>query len=189
MKGVRGMLCALILGMSLVPGTAHQKCQKNLVTLLDLCVSSLRRGHANLLCIVPILTDDPRRESGRRAAAACYSRAAAPHMRAPSWQNGRRGRVVARRPACTVCARPGAWRTLACAASLGGGVSAAHTHAVGVRVAGWLCMECGIKKLFTLLDLCVSSLRRGHANLLCIVPILTDDPRRESKHRCARDRK
>ena len=34
-----------------------------MVTLLDLCVSSLRRGHANLLCIVPILTDDPRRES------------------------------------------------------------------------------------------------------------------------------
>ena len=33
---------------------------------------------------------------------------------------------------------------------------------------------------FTLLDLCVSSLRRGHANILCIVPILTDDPRRES---------
>ena len=38
----------------------------------------------------------------------------------------------------------------------------------------------GCKKLVTLLDLCVSSLRRGHANLLCIVPILTDDPRRES---------
>ena len=37
------------------------------------------------------------------------------------------------------------------------------------------------KKLVSLLDLCVSSLRRGHANLLCIVPILTDDPRRESK--------
>ena len=32
-------------------------------TLLDSCVSSLRRGHADLLCIVPILTDDPRRES------------------------------------------------------------------------------------------------------------------------------
>ena len=41
------------------------------------------------------------------------------------------------------------------------------------------------KKLCTLLDLCVSSLRRGHANLLCIVPILTDDPRRESKHQMA----
>jgi hypothetical protein len=40
------------------------------------------------------------------------------------------------------------------------------------------------KKLFTLLDLCVSSLRRGHANLLCIVPILTDDPRRESSASC-----
>ena len=36
-------------------------------------------------------------------------------------------------------------------------------------------------KLFTLLDLCVSSLRRGHANLLCIVPMLTDDPQRESE--------
>ena len=36
------------------------------------------------------------------------------------------------------------------------------------------------KKIDTLLDLCVSSLRRGHANLLCIVPILTDDLRRES---------
>ena len=42
------------------------------------------------------------------------------------------------------------------------------------------------KKLFTLLDLCVSSLRRGHANLLCIVPSLTDDPRRESEIECRR---
>ena len=38
---------------------------KKLGTLLDLCVSSLRRGHANLLCIVSILSDDPRRESNR----------------------------------------------------------------------------------------------------------------------------
>ena len=35
--------------------------------------------------------------------------------------------------------------------------------------------------LFTLLDLCMSSLRRGRANILCIVPILRDDPRRESE--------
>ena len=35
--------------------------------------------------------------------------------------------------------------------------------------------------LFTLLDSCVSSLRRGHANLLCIVPSLTDDPRKETE--------
>ena len=34
------------------------------------------------------------------------------------------------------------------------------------------------EKLFGLLDLCVSSLRRGHANLFCLVPILRDDPRR-----------
>ena len=31
--------------------------QKTLEPFLDLCVSSLRRGHANLLCIVPILSD------------------------------------------------------------------------------------------------------------------------------------
>ena len=36
-------------------------------TLPDLRVSSLRRGHANLLCAVPILTDDPRRESVRES--------------------------------------------------------------------------------------------------------------------------
>lgn len=41
----------------------HMKAGQKIDTLLDLCVSSLRRGHANLLCIVPILTDDPRRES------------------------------------------------------------------------------------------------------------------------------
>ena len=34
--------------------------------------------------------------------------------------------------------------------------------------------------MFTLLDLCVSSLRKGHANLLFIVPVLADDLRRES---------
>ena len=36
--------------------------------------------------------------------------------------------------------------------------------------------------MFTLLDLCVSSLRRGHANLLCIVRIKTDDPQRGFQH-------
>ena len=33
---------------------------------------------------------------------------------------------------------------------------------------------------FKLLDLCVSSSRRGHADLLCIVPISTNDPRMDS---------
>ena len=47
--------------------TQQDKCplHKKLGTLLDLCVLSLRRGHATLLCIVPILLDDPRRESGK----------------------------------------------------------------------------------------------------------------------------
>ena len=35
----------------------HYQPQKILEPFLDLCVSSLREGHANLLCIVPILTD------------------------------------------------------------------------------------------------------------------------------------
>ena len=34
--------------------------------------------------------------------------------------------------------------------------------------------------IFTLLDLCKSSLRRAHANLLCIVPMLSDDPRSDA---------
>ena len=38
-----------------------KKSQKNCDTLLDVSVSSLRRGHANLLCIVPILADVPRK--------------------------------------------------------------------------------------------------------------------------------
>ena len=40
-------------------------CVKKCDSLLDMCVSSLRRGHANLLCIVPSLMDDLRRGSSR----------------------------------------------------------------------------------------------------------------------------
>ena len=36
---------------------SHPTLPKILEPFLDLCVSSLREGHANLLCIVPILTD------------------------------------------------------------------------------------------------------------------------------------
>ena len=39
--------------------TKSQKMRKKFGPFLDLCVSSLRRGHANLLCIVPILSDVP----------------------------------------------------------------------------------------------------------------------------------
>ena len=40
-------------------GMGGQKWKKKIGPFLDLCVSSLRRGHANLLCIVPILSDVP----------------------------------------------------------------------------------------------------------------------------------
>ncbi len=46
-----------------VSSRAHKILKKKFDTILDFCVSSLRRGHANLLCIVPILTDDLRRGS------------------------------------------------------------------------------------------------------------------------------
>ena len=36
---------------------AKMRRKKKFGPFLDLCVSSLRRGHANLLCIVPILSD------------------------------------------------------------------------------------------------------------------------------------
>ena len=34
--------------------------RKKCVTLTELCVSSLCRGHANLLCLFSILTGDPK---------------------------------------------------------------------------------------------------------------------------------
>jgi hypothetical protein len=46
------------------------------------------------------------------------------------------------------------------------------------RTIPWLILK-EKKKFGPFLDLCVSSLRRGHANLLCIVPILSDVPKDE----------
>merc|ERR1711894_311415 len=101
-------------------------------------VSSLRRGHANLRCIVPMLTNDLRGESKCVKKSFRFAHRPGPHLPQP-------------------------------------GCNSRH-HPIGT---GSLANKC--KKLVSLLDLCVSSLRRGHANLLCIVPILTDDLRGESK--------
>ena len=61
MPGGRGVV--FFFGVIQNVSFSGEKVGKKFVTLLDLCVSSLRRGHANLLCIVPILTDDLRRGS------------------------------------------------------------------------------------------------------------------------------
>ena len=45
--------------MQKMRGKLREKIRKKFGPFLDLCVSSLRRGHANLLCIVPILSDVP----------------------------------------------------------------------------------------------------------------------------------
>ena len=70
-----------------MPPTAYIIQAKKFSTLLDLCVSSLRRGHANLLCIVPILTDDPRRESKCKGGAGqvCYVKRKAHNVRAKAY--------------------------------------------------------------------------------------------------------
>ena len=54
-----------------VCGTCQRRMHQQVFTLLDVRVSSLRRGHANLLCIVPILTDDPRRQSNCCCSCSC----------------------------------------------------------------------------------------------------------------------
>jgi hypothetical protein len=41
----------------ITPRRIQTQLRKKIGPFLDLCVSSLRRGHANLLCIVPILSD------------------------------------------------------------------------------------------------------------------------------------
>ena len=51
-----------------------------------------------------------------------------------------------------------------------------HTHtAPDRREINTLLLASPTTKLVALFDLCVSSLRKSHANLLCIVPIVTDD--------------
>ena len=48
---------AIMLDFAIMPVQAEDKKKKNGRTFPRVAVSSLRRGHANLLCIVPILTD------------------------------------------------------------------------------------------------------------------------------------
>ena len=157
--------------------------KKKLFTLLNLCVSSLRRGHANPLCIVPILTDDPRRESKRMnkekktwcCAGACSG---SQHIHAQLFC-GCRGAaiIVAENPTVLgsiPTATPAYHRSNAVHSGDCSFVFFLHQYLV------YYFSGCYGKKLCTLLDLCVPSLRRGHANLLCAVPSLTDVPRRES---------
>ena len=56
LKGLSLKIAAHITARKNAPGTCAENLKK-IGPFLDLCVSSLRRGHANLLCIVPILSD------------------------------------------------------------------------------------------------------------------------------------
>jgi hypothetical protein len=55
--------CCVLCCMLALLGSVKNKLCRNVSALFGLCLSFLRRGHANLLCIGPILTDDPRRGS------------------------------------------------------------------------------------------------------------------------------
>jgi hypothetical protein len=56
---------------------------------IALCVSSLRRGRANLLCIVPTLTDDPRGESTTLATSRLSGFLSGCHVRSSSRHSSR----------------------------------------------------------------------------------------------------
>ena len=157
-------------------------------TLLDLCVSSLRRGHANLLCIIPILSDDLRGESNKWRFAIIKRRTVKPGIRGkglqgkPAWSAHPGGIEPADRPTQdrkVAGSRPGCGTP---------GVEGHGLEGPSCDRYQMQAMSCeqqvsgGQKNLVTLLDLCVSSLRRGHANLLCIVPILSDDLRGEPNY-------
>ena len=84
---------------------------KNLVTLLDLCVSSLRRGHANLLCIVPILSDDLRGESESSQRPCKHTQVTIPcipvrRRRAGAWEARSRPRLRQAAVLSVCCCRP-----------------------------------------------------------------------------------
>ena len=158
-----------------------------MVTLLDLCVSSLRRGHANLFCIVPILSDDLRGESNKWGFATIKLLKVKPGIRGKGWQGKPTWRAHA--GGIEPADRPTQDRKVA-GSRPGCGTPGVGSHGLEgpscdrYRMQAMSCeqqVSRGQKNLVTLFDLCVSSLRRGHANLLCIVPILTDDPRRESE--------
>ena len=118
----------------------------------NLCVSSLRRGHANLLCIVPILSDDPRRESGMVRKNQNFLL-----LLLLLREDFQKNLVHFSICACHPCA----------GAMLIFSVSFQFYRMIPEGNPVW-CEK--ILVLGTLLDLCMSSLRRGHANLLCIVP-------------------
>ena len=135
-------------------------------------MSSLRRGHANLLCIVPILSDDLRGESNKldfRDIRLAMAEEGGSQGR-PSLDARSRAKQVGK----NIDPGPKGQRFKPRLAPHSRMISArnrtARRDAEGER---------GAKNLVTLLDLCVSSLRRGHANLHCTVPILSDDLRGE----------
>ena len=63
-KGRSGTLTKFYYVPPLLHPGADEGLPKNFGPFLDLCVSSLRRGHANLLCIVPILSGVPKDTEG-----------------------------------------------------------------------------------------------------------------------------
>ena len=154
----------------------------------------MRRGHANLLCIVPSLSDDLRGESESSQRPCKRTQVTIPcipvrRRRAGAWGSVEQAQAVSSSGALRLLLpSPGLprlqWhrspsRSLG-VARLGGRLYTGTRLVAGVASSCQRAVGTQQKNLVTLLDLCVSSLRRGHANLLCVVPTLTDDPRRES---------
>ena len=155
---------------------------KKLVTLLDLCVSSLRSDHANLLCIVPML--------GCTRHPEIVSRPGPPWPCKKNWLRfsilvcekmftlldfGVQKIVYTSRFWCaknclhfsiSVC------KQLFTLLDFGVQEKMLTLLDFGVQKIVYTSRFLYTKKRFTLIGWCVSSLRKGHANLLCIVPML-----------------
>ena len=153
-----------------------------MVTLLDLCVSSLRSDHANLLCIVPML--------GCTRHPEIVSRPGPPW---PCKKNWLRFSILVCEKMFTLldfgvqkivytsrfwCAKNCLhFSILVCKqlfTLLDFGVQEKMLTLLdfGVQKIVYTSRFLYTKKRFTLIGWCVSSLRKGHANLLCIVPML-----------------
>ena len=151
-------------------------------TLLDLCVSSLRRRHAKASAVKQ--GPDLYRMIPEGNGCECwhYLRDAHVDKAAVSmkkcWSKSHHNHQDNRLPALLVTAKNSTTWLNQCHHS--GLCCITHTHSI--KFLGRELHR--VRKLGTLLDLCVSSLRRGHANLLCRDHFSSDDPRRESCSSC-----
>ncbi|KAG5583100.1 hypothetical protein H5410_053727, partial [Solanum commersonii] len=165
-------------------GVQRRRPAKKFGPFLDLCVSSLRRGHANLLCIVPILSDVPEGTDSIVELGFLVCCRLLSELDVGGTLKTMKYKYQQQRTQCI--ATSGDPRSSAKLGETGNKTVERNSEYLRTLAGGDRQNKCRFctgaqrrrpaKKFGPFLDLCVSSLRRGHANLLCIVPILSDVP-------------